>query len=49
MARVPQRWLTWHYRSQEASPSSAFSNAHYYESKLSSFPTPSHIGLEKAR
>ncbi|HEY0890270.1 MAG TPA: DUF4011 domain-containing protein [Nocardioides sp.] len=38
-ARVPQRWLTWHYRSQDESLI-AFSNVHYYDSKLSSFPAP---------
>ena len=40
-ARVPQRWLTWHYRSQDESLI-AFSNQHYYENKLSSFPAPTH-------
>ena len=38
-ARVPQRWLSWHYRSQDESLI-AFSNAHYYEGRLSSFPAP---------
>ncbi|GAB2680928.1 DUF3320 domain-containing protein [Thalassiella azotivora] len=38
-ARVPRRWLSWHYRSQEESLI-AFSNRHYYEDKLSSFPAP---------
>lgn len=38
-ARVPQKWLTWHYRSQDESLI-AFSNVHYYDSKLSSFPAP---------
>lgn len=39
-ARVPQRWLTWHYRSRHEALI-AFSNAHYYENRLSSFPAPS--------
>lgn len=39
-SRVPQRWLTWHYRSQDESLI-AFSNVKYYEGKLSSFPAPS--------
>jgi hypothetical protein len=39
LARVPQRWLTWHYRSQDESLIS-FSNRHYYDDKLSSFPAP---------
>lgn len=38
-ARVPQRWLTWHYRSQDESLI-AFSNVKYYDGKLSSFPAP---------
>lgn len=38
-ARVHRRWLTWHYRSQDESLI-AFSNAHYYEGRLSSFPAP---------
>ncbi len=46
LARVPQRWLTWHYRSQDESLI-AFSNAHYYESKLSSFPAPSHSTADR--
>jgi hypothetical protein len=41
LARVPRRWLTWHYRSQDESLI-AFSNQHYYEDRLSSFPAPSH-------
>lgn len=40
-ARVPRQWLSWHYRSQDESLI-AFSNQQYYESKLSSFPGPSH-------
>ena len=38
-AGVPQHWLSWHYRSQDESLI-AFSNAHYYEGRLSSFPAP---------
>lgn len=38
-ARVPRRWLSWHYRSQDESLIS-FSNARYYEGRLSSFPAP---------
>lgn len=38
-ARVPRQWLTWHYRSHDESLI-AFSNAHYYDGKLSSFPAP---------
>ncbi|MFP3459784.1 DUF3320 domain-containing protein [Arthrobacter globiformis] len=40
-ARVPRQWLSWHYRSQDESLI-AFSNQQYYDSKLSSFPGPSH-------
>jgi hypothetical protein len=40
-ARVPRHWLSWHYRSQDESLI-AFSNAHYYENRLSSFPAPVH-------
>ncbi len=42
-ARVPQRWLSWHYRSQDESLI-AFSNRQYYAGGLSSFPAP-HAGL----
>ena len=38
-ARVPRDWLSWHYRSQDETLI-AFSNQHYYESRLSSFPSP---------
>jgi hypothetical protein len=38
-SRVPGKWLSWHYRSQDESLI-AFSNHHYYESRLSSFPAP---------
>ncbi|MCZ2860041.1 DUF4011 domain-containing protein [Blastococcus sp. VKM Ac-2987] len=40
-ARVPRHWLSWHYRSQDESLI-AFSNAQYYENRLSSFPAPVH-------
>ncbi|HYO36916.1 MAG TPA: AAA domain-containing protein, partial [Geodermatophilus sp.] len=36
-ARVPRQWLSWHYRSQDESLI-AFSNANYYDNRLSSFP-----------
>ncbi|NYD71002.1 superfamily I DNA and/or RNA helicase [Herbiconiux flava] len=38
-AQEPSKWLSWHYRSQDESLIS-FSNYHYYESRLSSFPAP---------
>lgn len=38
-ARVKQRWLTWHYRSRNEALI-AFSNQHYYDNKLASFPAP---------
>ncbi len=38
-ARVPRQWLSWHYRSQDESLIS-FSNQHYYDQRLSSFPAP---------
>ncbi|WP_084149496.1 AAA domain-containing protein [Acidipropionibacterium jensenii] len=38
-AQVPRHWLSWHYRSQVESLI-AFSNEHYYDHKLSSFPSP---------
>jgi hypothetical protein len=41
LARVPRHWLSWHYRSQDESLI-AFSNAQYYENRLSSFPAPTH-------
>ncbi|MGY1781816.1 DUF4011 domain-containing protein [Geodermatophilus sp. SYSU D01036] len=40
-ARVPRHWLSWHYRSHDESLI-AFSNAHYYDNRLSSFPAPTH-------
>jgi|694.fasta_scaffold43490_2 hypothetical protein len=39
VAGVPETLLTWHYRSQDESLIS-FSNEHYYESRLSTFPAP---------
>jgi hypothetical protein len=36
---LPQRWLSWHYRSRDESLI-AFSNRHYYDSRLSSLPSP---------
>ena len=38
-AGVHRHWLSWHYRSQDESLIS-FSNAHYYDGRLSSFPAP---------
>ena len=38
---LPQRWLSWHYRSQDESLI-AFSNRYYYDNKLSSLPSPGH-------
>ncbi len=38
-AQVPRKWLSWHYRSQDEALI-AFSNHHYYEDRLSSFPAP---------
>ncbi|MGQ0466145.1 MAG: DUF3320 domain-containing protein [Sporichthyaceae bacterium] len=45
-AAVPQRWLTWHYRSRDESLI-AFSNAYYYGGKLSSFPAPVHPNADR--
>ena len=42
-AGVPRQWLSWHYRSQDESLI-AFSNAEYYERRLSSFPAPAQAG-----
>ena len=36
-AGLPRLWLSWHYRSRDESLIS-FSNAQYYEDRLSSFP-----------
>ena len=38
-AGLHRLWLSWHYRSRDESLI-AFSNQHYYEGKLSSFPAP---------
>ncbi|PRY34837.1 DUF3320 domain-containing protein [Umezawaea tangerina] len=38
-ARVPRQRLAWHYRSQDESLI-AFSNHHYYDGALASFPAP---------
>ncbi|MGR7026417.1 DUF3320 domain-containing protein [Geodermatophilus sp. URMC 62] len=40
-AQVPRHRLWWHYRSQDESLI-AFSNAHYYDERLASFPAPAH-------
>lgn len=42
-AMVPQQWLTWHYRSQDEELI-AFSNLHYYNGRLASFPAPVNPG-----
>ncbi|HEV7725504.1 MAG TPA: DUF4011 domain-containing protein [Modestobacter sp.] len=47
-ARVPRQELSWHYRSQDESLI-AFSNVHYYGSRLSSFPAPAHGGSSARR
>lgn len=38
-SRLPRKWLSWHYRSQDESLI-AFSNRYYYEDKLTSLPSP---------
>lgn len=43
-AQVPQQWLSWHYRSQDEALI-AFSNQHYYNRRLASFPAPRLEGL----
>ncbi|MGN9778078.1 DUF4011 domain-containing protein [Micromonospora sp. H33] len=40
---LPQRWLSWHYRSHDESLI-AFSNRYYYDNKLSSLPSPGASG-----
>jgi hypothetical protein len=45
-ARVERQRLTWHYRSQDESLI-AFSNHHYYDGALSSFPAPAASGGER--
>ena len=42
VAGVPETLLTWHYRSQDESLI-AFSNEHYYERRLSTFPAPEDV------
>jgi len=44
-ARVESRWLSWHYRSQDESLI-AFSNRHYYDDQLTSFPAPGHGSVD---
>jgi hypothetical protein len=46
--RCRAKWLSWHYRSQDESLIS-FSNHHYYESRLSSFPAPLRSGERESR
>jgi hypothetical protein len=36
---LPQRWLSWHYRSRDEALI-AFSNRYYYDGRLSTLPTP---------
>lgn len=45
-ARVERQRLTWHYRSQDESLI-AFSNHHYYDGALSSFPAPAASGADR--
>src|SRR3712207_1451031 len=47
-ARVPRQWLSWHYRSHDESLI-AFSNANYYDNRLSSFPAPTHGDRKSTR
>lgn len=42
-AQVPRLSLTWHYRSQDETLI-AFSNRQYYDGRLSTFPSPRHLG-----
>ena len=46
-AGVPKHWLSWHYRSRDESLI-AFSNVHYYEDRLSSFPAPRASGASSS-
>lgn len=46
-AQVPQQWLSWHYRSQDEALI-AFSNEHYYNRRLASFPAPRSEGASAA-
>ncbi|MFC0068790.1 DUF3320 domain-containing protein [Umezawaea endophytica] len=45
-ARVERQRLTWHYRSQDESLI-AFSNHHYYDGALASFPAPAASGPDR--
>ena len=50
-SQIPRLWLTWHYRSKDESLI-AFSNAQYYEGRLSSLPSPGSLagaGIELRR
>jgi hypothetical protein len=40
---LPQRWLSWHYRSRDEALI-AFSNRYYYDGRLSSLPSPGPSG-----
>ncbi|ASX00237.1 DUF4011 domain-containing protein [Mycobacterium intracellulare] len=46
-AQLPQQWLSWHYRSQDEALI-AFSNQHYYNRRLASFPAPRSGGASDA-
>lgn len=46
-ARVPSKWLSWHYRSQNEGLI-AFSNRHYYDNRLTSFPGPGTSAAQSA-
>ncbi|MFD6166345.1 DUF4011 domain-containing protein [Oerskovia sp. NPDC060287] len=46
-SRLPRLLLSWHYRSRDESLI-AFSNQHYYDGRLSSFPTPPVNGATSA-
>lgn len=46
-SRLPRLLLSWHYRSRDESLI-AFSNQHYYDGRLSSFPTPPVSGATSA-
>jgi very-short-patch-repair endonuclease len=43
-ARLPQLYLDWHYRSRHESLIT-FSNTHYYDQKLETFPSPDPEGM----
>jgi hypothetical protein len=46
-AQVAQQWLSWHYRSQDEALI-VFSNQHYYNRRLASFPAPRTEGASGA-